>query len=196
MRRLVVDFFADDDTRAMAKACVRLDGGVACGFQIDALLAACERLAEEAQIAGSSTAPGSRIAPPFLTRLHGGGGCSATAPASFRVSRTRWRSRRFAAIARSRIRELGSIGRSTRWLARAPARRPGGGHIRAADAEPAADAQTYFQRRVAGRPVSALVLANGVRGSVLGFSEQWASPTRVGPSAMEAAARPPLSRRR
>ena len=188
---LVVDFFADDDTRAMAKACVRLDGGVACGFQIDALLAACERLAEEAQIAGFVYGSGFEDRPAILDAIE-----------------RRWRllgnragivSRlknplAFAALCRdcaiphpptSLDRPIDASG----WLARQRGG-AGGGHIRAAHDESTADAQTYYQGRVAGRPVSALVLANGVRGSVVGFSEQWASPTSGRPFRYGGAVRP------
>src|SRR5262249_9903019 len=54
----------------------------------------------------------------------------------------------------------------------------GGSHISTAlDSKPG----RYFQRRVPGLPVSAFVLANGLRAVVLGFSEQWSSPTRRQP---------------
>jgi len=39
----------------------------------------------------------------------------------------------------------------------------------------------YFQRRVAGTPVSALVLANGRDAMVLGFSRQWSAATAQQP---------------
>src|SRR5271154_6536350 len=49
---VVVDFFGDDDTREVAESCVRLEDGVACGFQLHSLMAACERLAEGRTLAG------------------------------------------------------------------------------------------------------------------------------------------------
>jgi predicted ATP-grasp superfamily ATP-dependent carboligase len=48
----------------------------------------------------------------------------------------------------------------------------------------------YYQRRVAGRPVSALVLADGHNAMVLGFSIQWASPTPRHPYRFAGAAQP------
>src|SRR5580693_8541902 len=49
---LVVDFFADDDTCETAESCVRLEDGLARGFQLETLMAACERLAGRRRIAG------------------------------------------------------------------------------------------------------------------------------------------------
>lgn len=65
----------------------------------------------------------------------------------------------------------------------------GGWHIRPAGHDPAG-AGVYFQRRVAGTPVSALVLGNGKRVMVLGFSEQWAAPTARYPYRYGGAVRP------
>jgi uncharacterized protein len=48
----------------------------------------------------------------------------------------------------------------------------------------------YFQRRVAGEPISALVLADGRRGLVLGFSTQWSSPSPAHPFRYGGAVRP------
>jgi predicted ATP-grasp superfamily ATP-dependent carboligase len=62
-------------------------------------------------------------------------------------------------------------------------------HIRAA-----ADGKTgegaYFQRRAAGRPVSAALLGDGRRVMVLGFSEQWSAPTAAHPYRYGGAVRP------
>jgi uncharacterized protein len=52
----------------------------------------------------------------------------------------------------------------------------------------------YFQRRVDGVPISALVLAGGRRAIVLGFSSQWSSPSRAHAFRYGGAMRPaPLS---
>ena len=176
---LAVDFFADDDTREVAESCVRLEDGVARGFQLPFLMAACERLAEGRTLAGVVYGSGFEDRPALIEamakrwRLIGN-------PASI-VSRLK-----DPLIFADLCREVAVPHPETRlerpadpwrWLAR---RRggSGGGHIRSAEAEPAADAQTYFQRRVDGRPVSALVLADGARCAILGFSEQWAQEGR------------------
>jgi predicted ATP-grasp superfamily ATP-dependent carboligase len=65
----------------------------------------------------------------------------------------------------------------------------GGWHIRPAG-QGKANADDYFQRRVAGRPVSALLLGDGKRVKVLGFSEQWPAPTARYPYRYGGAVRP------
>jgi predicted ATP-grasp superfamily ATP-dependent carboligase len=188
---LVVDFFADDDPRAVAKACVRLEGGAQRGFQADALLAACEQIAGSAQLAGFVYGSGFEDRPAILDAVE-----------------RRWRllgnraevvlrlkdPLAFAALCRdcAAPHPQTSLERPDdlpRWLARQRGG-SGGGHIRAAHDDPAADAQTYYQKRVAGRPVSALILADGARCSIVGFSDQWASPTLGRPFRYGGAVRP------
>jgi predicted ATP-grasp superfamily ATP-dependent carboligase len=64
----------------------------------------------------------------------------------------------------------------------------GGAHIRAARGP--ARRGRYLQRRVAGRPVSALLLADGAAARVLGLSEQWAAPAPGAPFRYGGAVRP------
>jgi uncharacterized protein len=56
----------------------------------------------------------------------------------------------------------------------------GGAHIRPATLDASAAEDEYYQRRVPGRPISALVLGDGVRARGLSFSEQWADPAPDG----------------
>jgi len=56
----------------------------------------------------------------------------------------------------------------------------GGAHIRPATVDAPAGEDEYYQRRVPGSPVSALVLGDGVRARALSFSEQWADPAPYG----------------
>jgi uncharacterized protein len=56
----------------------------------------------------------------------------------------------------------------------------GGAHIRPATLGDPAGHDEYYQRHVPGRPVSALVLGDGVRARALTFSEQWADPAPGG----------------
>jgi predicted ATP-grasp superfamily ATP-dependent carboligase len=65
----------------------------------------------------------------------------------------------------------------------------GGAHVaHALDGDARHD--TYYQARVPGRPISALLLANGIAAVVLGFSAQWVSPTRRQPFRYGGAVRP------
>jgi len=63
-------------------------------------------------------------------------------------------------------------------------------HIRIADQDRRGTEGYYYQRFVAGAPVSALVLADGHSGLVLGFSAQWSSPSPQQPFRYGGAARP------
>lgn len=63
-------------------------------------------------------------------------------------------------------------------------------HVRAASDSKAEGEGVYFQRKVAGEPVSALVLGDGRRAMVLGFSAQWAAPSRRHPFRYGGAVRP------
>lgn len=65
----------------------------------------------------------------------------------------------------------------------------GGSHIRPAKDGRAGDG-VYFQRRVAGQAISALLLGDGKRVTVLGFSEQWIAPTPRHPYRYGGAVRP------
>ena len=64
----------------------------------------------------------------------------------------------------------------------------GGAHVRPARGR--VRPPRYVQRRVAGRPVSALLLGDGARAMVLGFSEQWAAPAPGAPFRYGGAVRP------
>jgi predicted ATP-grasp superfamily ATP-dependent carboligase len=172
---LVIDFFADDDTREAAEACICLKDGLAQGFVHDSLMTACERLASGRTVAGVVYGSG------FEDR-----------PALIEAMGKRWRlignpSRLVARLKDPLIfadlcrhleiphpeTQIDRPAEASNWLARQRGG-SGGSHIRAAAAEPLADAGTYFQRRVDGRPVSALVLTDRGRWAILGFSEQWA----------------------
>jgi predicted ATP-grasp superfamily ATP-dependent carboligase len=62
------------------------------------------------------------------------------------------------------------------WLVKRRAA-AGGGHVRPARHLHAPHGRGwYWQRRAPGRPVSALLVADGRRARVLGFSEQWSDP--------------------
>jgi predicted ATP-grasp superfamily ATP-dependent carboligase len=57
----------------------------------------------------------------------------------------------------------------------------GGGHIRRAVPGAVGGRSRYFQSVAGGQPVSALFLANGRAARIVGFSRQWAEPTRQAP---------------
>ncbi|HEX3441374.1 MAG TPA: ATP-grasp domain-containing protein [Pseudolabrys sp.] len=70
----------------------------------------------------------------------------------------------------------------------------GGLHVREASDSKTEGEGVYFQRSVRGEPVSALVLGDGKRAMVLGFSAQWTAPSRRHPFRYGGAVRPaPIS---
>lgn len=56
----------------------------------------------------------------------------------------------------------------------------GGAHIRPAARGAPTREDEYYQRRVPGMPISAMILGDGVRARALSFSEQWADPAPDG----------------
>jgi predicted ATP-grasp superfamily ATP-dependent carboligase len=66
----------------------------------------------------------------------------------------------------------------------------GGWHVRPVSEDDVTVDGVYFQRFVAGRPVSALLLGDGGRSIVLGYSEQWCSPLPRHPFRYGGAVRP------
>ena len=66
----------------------------------------------------------------------------------------------------------------------------GGWHIRSADKAKKHGKVIYFQRRVDGEPISALLLCDGSSVLVLGFSAQWTAPTLRHPFRYGGAVRP------
>ena len=175
-RPLVADFFADEDTRAAAAACERLPGDFAGGFHADTLVAALDRLAVRhrpiALVCGSGFEQQSDLHA-MLDKRFGLAGNKADT-----VLRTK-RVEEFAVLCRTldiphpecrRLRPKNQTG----WLSKLEGA-AGGWHVVPA-AEAPDDPRRYFQRRVTGRPVSAMFLADGKHAEILGFSRQWSAP--------------------
>jgi uncharacterized protein len=176
---LAADFFADTDTQAAAHACVKLPGGLARGMRAQPLLHALDALARRAPspIVGCVYAAGFEDRPELLELI------AARWPLlgndADTVKRIKAPETFFAVLDRRGIRHPETVSKRPRngagWLAKKTGG-AGGSHIvpsRLAAASPA----VYFQRSVAGRAVSALFVASGGGARVLGFSEQWTSPS-------------------
>jgi predicted ATP-grasp superfamily ATP-dependent carboligase len=179
---LVVDYFGDQDTLAAAYAHVRIEDGLARGMDRQLLLDAFESLATLRPPLGAVCGTGFEDRPAHLSTI------ARRWPLLGNSAETVRRIKHPMEFARI-CRECGiphpeialTFPQSPgEWLVK---RRggAGGSHIRAAAAGEVVDDTVYFQRRVAGIPVSALCLADGRRGIVLGFSMQWSSPTRKHP---------------
>lgn len=193
---LVADCFGDQDTIAAAHAHVRLSGGAARAMRSDDVIDALESLATVQEPAGVVCGTGFEDCPGLLAaiarrwRLFGNG---PDVVARIKDPLAFAKLCRDCEVPHPKT-SLTRPDDPTGWLMK---RRGGAGghHIRAAThADTAADG-FYFQRRVEGRPVSALVLADGRRAMVLGFSAQWSSPAphrpfRYGGAVQPAAIKP------
>jgi uncharacterized protein len=187
---LVADFFGDQDTVAAARGHVTLGGELARGLPEHELMEALERLASQHVPVGIVCGTGFEDRPQLLARL---AQCwPLFGNSSDKVARAK-DPEIFAAlchdcgIAHPCV-SLSPPAARNGWVAK---RRGGSGgrHVAAASAKEFGEG-VYYQSRVPGKPVSALLLANGVCAVVLGFSEQWACPTPRQPFRYGGAVRP------
>ncbi len=193
---LVADFFADQDTVAVAQAHVRLESAGGARMGADELLAALETLAAGRAPCGVVWGTGFEDRPELLAEIARhwpllGNGPETVAcvkdPAAFAQLCRR------CEVPHPEI-SLTRPGAVAGWVAKR-AGGAGGVHIRVEPDASGTERGYYFQRRVRGTPVSALLLADGRRIQLLGFSSQWPSPAPGQPFRYGGAVRPaPLGR--
>jgi predicted ATP-grasp superfamily ATP-dependent carboligase len=188
-RPLVADFFGDQDTAAAAEAHALVEGGFARGFREAELLAALERLAAQDAPAGIVCGTGFEDRPQLLATLS-----------------DRWRVYGNSADTVARVKDPAFFASVCRFCdipfpeisLRPPEREgflakrrggSGGAHVALASGSDSREG-VYYQARVPGRPVSALLLANGASAVVLGLSAQWVDPTPGQPFRYGGAVRP------
>jgi uncharacterized protein len=176
---LVADLFADDDTREAAKKLRRVEGDLSTGLDEGALLDALSELANTASEPpiGILYGAGFEDRPALLGRIGQRWPLVGNAPDIVAAVKDPWR------LAQT----LGSLGIPHPEIAALPARSgwlvkraggAGGSHI-----SNRYDAQEglYAQRRVQGRSISALFVSAAARTEIIGFSEQWTSPSLTQP---------------
>jgi predicted ATP-grasp superfamily ATP-dependent carboligase len=189
---LVADFFADVDTQEVAHACRKLDGDIAHGFRRQTLLGALRDLAAQAPspILGFVYGAGFEDRPALLTSIAEhwpllGNDASTVArlktPESFFSELDRLGIPHPATASRRPANDAG-------WLAKKRGG-AGGSHIAPSRLTGTAS-NVYYQKRVEGRAVSALFVANGSGARALGFSEQWTAATPRSPFRYGGAMRP------
>lgn len=177
-RPIAVDFFADDDTRAISLHAARYPGSFRCGFAARRLLPALEAAVAAAGVepVGLVLGSGFEDRPRLIARLAALWrllGCGAEAVAAVKHPE------RFAAACRALDIPHPTITRVVpgegRWLLR---RRGGSGgtHIRPATPGPV-PTHHFAMEQVEGRPISALVLADGRRAEIVAWSRQGVDPT-------------------
>jgi predicted ATP-grasp superfamily ATP-dependent carboligase len=176
-RPLVADLFGDLDTRQLSEACERVPGSLTRGFAKNALLASLDRLAAERHVIGVVVGSGFEDRPGVLDSiaarhelLGNTGDTVAAVKDPFRFAEACAR----AGVPHPEIR--GDRPPRGRWL-RKRVGGSGGVHIAASERASGVRRGRYYQRHVAGEPVSAAFLAAGGRCCVLGLSRQWADPT-------------------
>jgi predicted ATP-grasp superfamily ATP-dependent carboligase len=178
LKPLVADFFADADTRELAVACRKLPGDIARGFQRGSLSRALEGLARKAPspLLGLVYGSGFEDRPDLLM------GISARWPVlgteAETVARIKSPEMFFAALDRlgvahpKTVMERPPLGAG--WIAKRWGG-AGGSHVVPSRLQKDA-ANVYYQELIEGRAISALFVANGRAGRVIGFSEQWTAP--------------------
>lgn len=188
---LVADYFGDRDTIALARAHVRLDGGLASGMEADVLLDALAKLAVDEHPLGVVCGTGFEDRPQLLERIAEHWRLIGNTPATMAAVKDPAHFARLCGdcgIAHPEI-SPSRPDDPAGWLVK---RRggSGGSHIRPAADHAGERAGRYCQRQVAGTPVSVLFLADGSRALALGFSTQWPAPTPRQPFRYGGAARP------
>ena len=180
-RPLVADYFGDQDTLAVADAHQRVADGLATGMTRDALLPALEALARGRTPIGVVCGSGFEDRPDLLAAIAQRWPLIGNAPEV--IARIK-HPNDFAALCRTCSIPHPDIAfeRPTDpddWLMKRCGG-AGGLHVAPVAANTTPPGR-YFQRRVPGTPVSAMILADGSHAAVLGFSTQWASPTPAQP---------------
>ncbi len=170
---VVLDLFADRDTRELATECREVSAPVALRFHQGRLLAAARAFAPDAPLVYGSGFEGQIE---LLTRLAHGRELLGNPPAV--VAAVRDPRQFFPLLDRLDIPHPDIRFEIPRpapgWLTKR-AGGAGGTHVRPAAAGVLA-AGSYCQRFESGRPASVLFLADGRRAHVVGFNEQWVAP--------------------
>jgi uncharacterized protein len=188
---LVADFFGDEDTCALAERHVRLDTSIARGMLADELFDALETLIAAQRPAGIVCGTGFEDRPELLARVGERWGLLGNSAET--VARVKDPLAFAELCSECKIphpqTSLRPPADPRGWLAK---RRGGAGgtHITLGSDTQGNRGDDYFQRRVDGTPVSALILADGRRGMVLGFSAQWSAPSPSQPFRYGGAVRP------
>jgi predicted ATP-grasp superfamily ATP-dependent carboligase len=184
---LAADLFGDLDLQAVAEVSVRLDGNLENGLELQPLLAALDSLAAGRNPMGIVCGSGFEDRPEFLESLG-----------------QRWSLFGNPAETVRRIKDAASLAKSCdrlriphpKWSNTPPTaanwlrkRRGGSGGLHVgANRDAAGD--HYWQERVAGESISALVVGAGGAAIVLGLSAQWLDPLADAPFRYGGAVRP------
>lgn len=188
---LSIDVFGDDDMRAMSVASVKLEGGLAEGLAPNKVMGAVEALISTHDPIGLVYGAGFEHQPETIAAI----------AHKIRVfgNAAELLQRAKDPIALAQICEANGVrhpqvqfsapDEPELWLMK---KRGGAGGDHIATTEPPSRLRpdSYFQRRVAGRNISALFLASEKRAEIIGLSMQWTAPTQASPFRYGGAAGP------
>ena len=188
---LSIDVFGDDDMRAMSLSSVKLEGGLAEGLAPDKVMGAVEALIGAHDPIGLVYGAGFEHQPETIaaiarkTRVFGN-----DAEALNRAKDPIALAQICAAhgVRHPQV-QLLAPDEPERWLMKKRGG-AGGDHIAAAETPSRLRPDSYFQRRVAGRNISALFLASEKQAETIGLSMQWTAPTQASPFRYGGAAGP------
>lgn len=184
-RALAVDLFGDEDTRTAAAGVAVVPGSLHDGPDLDAVMAAGERLgAEHGAPAGVVVGSGFEHRPATLAALAARWPLIGSPPAAVAAVKD---PRRLAALCAELSIPHPAVafappGDPSAWLVKR-AGGCGGSHVAPADAETHIDVGSgrYFQRRVDGRAMSATVLCAADGARLLAFCTAAFAPTAASP---------------
>jgi uncharacterized protein len=182
---LAADLFCDLDTRSIAQRAVRITGALDRGLEWNPMIEALNLLADGRSPVGIVCGTGFEDRHELVTRLS-----------------DRWRLYGNDASRIARMKDPAALAGLCRrlgiphpewgdepaasWLAKRTGG-AGGSHVQAV-AEPASG--RYWQERISGEAISALVLGVGKRAKVIGLSSQWTDPWPSAPYRYGGAVRP------
>ena len=199
---LVVDYFADQDTIANVHAHVRLASGLDRGMQAPEVMAALQTLSEQHEACGVVWGSGFEDRPSLLRQIAQTWKLMGNGPDVVEHVK---HPMLLAKLCRScdipyAATQLDAPDDGAGWLIKRIGG-AGGTHIhdalevltspRLRGEVELRKAAFYYQRRVAGEPISALVLGDGKAALLLGFSTQWSNPNSSSPFRYGGAVRPP-----
>lgn len=181
LRPLIADLFNDADTLKLAERAVKLSGSLEAGIDPHAIVETLARLAGDddpvAFLYGSGFERRPEMIEAISKRFVVAGNDAAT------IRRVKGPAQlaslcRELAIPHPEIRFERPLD-ATGWLTKLGGG-AGGSHVKRANGH-AVGNESYFQRFVKGKNLSALFLANGISAHIVGFSRQWPSAHRGAP---------------
>ena len=188
---LSIDVFGDNDTRETSRAFMTLDGGLIDGLTHDKVAAAVEALVHAYDPIGLIYGAGFEHQPETLAAIAGKTRIIGNSAETLKRAKDPLALAQFCEANNIRHPPIAfdPPDEPELWLTKKRGG-AGGAHIARADNLNGASPDRYFQRRVAGNSISALILAAERKAQIIGLSMQWTAPTPASPFRYGGAAGP------